>query len=147
MAPLLVQGVAMSIFFMAMLTISLHGVSPERMPSATGISNFARITGGSFAASVITTVWDRRERLHQTRLADVSAPFSQTFAQAGRSLGREGLTQHQAAGAVAKQMVDQAYLLSSIELFWICGWLSFAMIALVWLASRPDAHDGPIAAD
>jgi DHA2 family multidrug resistance protein len=42
---------------------------------------------------------------------------------------------------------DQAYLLSSIEIFWICGWLSFAMIGLMWLASRPDAHEGPIAAD
>jgi DHA2 family multidrug resistance protein len=147
MEPLLVQGVAMSIFFMSMLTISLHGIPAEKMPSATGISNFARITGGSFAASLITTIWDRRERLHQTRLSEISAPFSQTFDQAGQGLGRLGLTHHQAAGAVAKQMVDQAFLLSSDELFWLCGWLSFAMIGVVWLASRPDAHDGPIAAD
>jgi DHA2 family multidrug resistance protein len=147
MLPLLVQGVAMSVFFMAMLTISLHGISPERMPSATGISNFARITGGSFAASIFTTAWDRRESLHQTRLADASSPFSQVFAQAAQGLGRGGLSQHQAAGAVAKQMVGQAYLLSAVELFWICGWLSFAMIGLVWLSSRPAAHDGPIAAD
>ena len=48
---------------------------------------------------------------------------------------------------LTQQMVGQAYLLSSIELFWICGWLSFAMIGLVWLASRPTAHGGPIAAD
>ena len=147
MAPLLVQGVAVSIFFMSMLTISLHGISPERMPSATGISNFARITGGSFAASLITTIWDRRERLHQTRLSEVSAPFSQTFAQAGSSLGRAGLTQHQSAGAIAKQLADQAFLLASDELFWICGWLSFGLIGVVWLARRPAAHDGPIAAD
>jgi DHA2 family multidrug resistance protein len=147
MAPLLVQGVAMSAFFMAMLTISLHGIPPERTPSATGISNFARITGGSFAASIFTTVWDRREALHQSRLADVSTPYSQVFAQAAQSLGQGGLTDRQAVGAVAKQMVGQAYLLSSIELFWICGWLSFAMIGLVWLSSRPAAHNGPVAAD
>lgn len=147
MVPLLVQGVAMSAFFMAMLTISLHGVSPERTPSATGISNFARITGGSFAASIITTAWDRRESLHQSRLADASSPFSPVFAQAAQALGRGGLTVHQAAGAVAKQMIGQAYLLSSIELFWLCGWLSLAMIGLVWLSSRPDAHNGPVAAD
>ena len=147
MTPLLVQGAAMSIFFLSMLTISLHGIAPERMPAATGISNFARITGGSFAASLFTTIWDRRETLHQTRLADVSSPFSHVFAQAAQQLGRGGLTAHQAVGAIAKQMVDQAYLLSSIEIFWICGWLSFAMIGLVWLASRPDAHEGPIAAD
>jgi DHA2 family multidrug resistance protein len=145
--PLLVQGVAMSAFFMAMLTISLHGVSPQQTPSATGISNFARITGGSFAASIFTTLWDRRESLHQTHLADAGSPFSRVFVQATRTLGADGLSAHQAAGVMARQMVGQAYLLSSIELFWICGWLSFAMIALVWLSSRPAAHDGPIAAD
>ena len=49
--PLLVQGVAMSTFFVAMLTISLDGVPPQKIPSASGISNFARITAGGFAAS------------------------------------------------------------------------------------------------
>jgi DHA2 family multidrug resistance protein len=137
----------MSIFFLSMLTISLHGIAPERMPAATGISNFARITGGSFAASLFTTIWDRRETLHQTRLADGSTPFSQVFNQAAHDLGRSGLTAHQSVGAIAKQMVNQSYLLSSIEIFWICGWLSFAMIGLVWLSSRPNAHEGPIAAD
>jgi DHA2 family multidrug resistance protein len=147
MLPLMVQGVAMSAFFMAMLTISLQGVAPERVPSATGISNFARITGGSFAASIFTTAWDRRESLHQTRLADASSTFSPVFAQGARSLGQSGLSDHQAVGAVARQMIGQAYLLSSIELFWICGWLSFAMIGLVWLSSRPTAQGGPISAD
>jgi len=147
MLPLLVQGVAMSTFFMAMLTISLHGVSPERTPSATGISNFARITGGSFAASIFTTLWDRRESLHQTRLADSATPFSPVFAHATQALSAGGLSAPQAAGVLTKQMVGQAYLLSSIELFWICGWLSLAMIGLVWLANRPAAHEGPIAAD
>jgi DHA2 family multidrug resistance protein len=38
---------------------------------------------------------------------------------------------------VTQQLVGQAFLLSTIEVFWICGWLSFAMIALVWLSRRP----------
>lgn len=143
MAPLLIQGVAMSIFFMSMLSISLQGVPSERVPSATGISNFARITSGSFAASIITTAWDRRERLHQTRLADSSSPFSQVFGRAAHGLVGQGLTAHQADGAIARQLEGQAFLLSSIELFWICGWLSFAMIALVWLSRRPDPGGGP----
>ena len=147
MLPLLVLGVAMSAFFMAMLTISLHGVTSEQVPSATGLSNFARITAGSFAASLFTTAWDRRESLHQSRLVDATSPFSPAFVQGARSLGQQGLSDHQSAGAVAQQLVRQAYLLSSIELFWICGWLSLAMIGLVWLTRRPAVHDGPIAAD
>ncbi len=50
-APLLLQGIAMTTFFVPLITIQLDGLAPERVPSATGLSNFARITAGSFAAS------------------------------------------------------------------------------------------------
>ena len=145
--PLIVQGVAMSTFFVAMLTISLGEVTPDKTPSATGISNFARITGASFAASLVTTIWDRREALHQSRLAEVSSPFATVFNGAVAQLGSQGLTAHQAAAAIAKQMVGQAYLLSATDIFWGCGWISFALIGLVWLAHKPAAANGPIAAD
>jgi len=145
--PLLVQGVAMSTFFLAMLTISLGDIPPERTPSATGISNFARITGGSFAASLVTTIWDRREALHQSRLADATSPFSDTFRGAIAQLGGQGLGGRQAAGAITKQMVGQSYLLSATDIFWACGWISFGLIALIWLARKPAAPTGPIAAD
>src|SRR6201986_1506798 len=68
--PLLVQGVAMATFFLAMITILLDGIPPQRIPLASGLSNFVRITAGGFAASILTTIWDRRESLHQARQAD-----------------------------------------------------------------------------
>ena len=46
MLPLLVQGIAMATFFLAMITILLDGVPPQRIPLASGLSNFARIIGG-----------------------------------------------------------------------------------------------------
>ncbi len=147
MTPLIVQGVAMSVFFMAMLTISLDGVAPERMPSATGLSNFARITGGSFAASLIVYVWGRREALHQTRLADLQTPYAPALQAATHGLAGAGLTPGQGLGVIYQQLIGQAYLLSSTELFWICGWLSFAMIGLVWLGRRPSPAAGPMVAD
>ena len=55
--PLLLQGVAMSVFFVPLNTILLDGLPASCVPSASGISNFARITAGSFAASLITTYW------------------------------------------------------------------------------------------
>jgi DHA2 family multidrug resistance protein len=145
--PLLVQGVAMSTFFLAMLTISLGDIEPEKTPSATGISNFARITGGSFAASLITTIWDRREAFHQTRLSDISSAFAPIFNGAAAQLQGQGLTLRQAQGAINRQLVGQAYLLSATDIFWACGWISLGLIAFVWLARRPKPQDGPIAAD
>jgi DHA2 family multidrug resistance protein len=145
--PLLVQGIAMSCFFLAMLTIQLDGIPPERIPSATGISNFARITSGSFAASLITTMWDRREALHQSRLADHFTAYAPTYQHALHKLQAMGASADQAAGAIAHQMVQQAYLLSADDLFWASGWIALSMIALVWFARRPAASAGHVAAD
>ncbi len=140
--PLLVQGVAMSMFFVSMLTISLDGVPPDRIPSASGISNFARITAGGFAASITTTMWDRREALHQARLADSSSIFNPIMQQAVDRLNHFGFTDAQAYRLLARSLSDQAYLLSSDDLFWISGWLSVAMIGVVWLARRAVSGGG-----
>lgn len=145
--PLLVQGVAMATFFVPLLTILLSGVPPERLPSASGISNFARITSGSFAASLITTFWDRRETLHQSRLVEASNDYSPAYRQATGQYAALGLNPLQAAEAVMRQIVNQAYLLSSLELFWLCGWMALAMIAVVWFTRRPAPSDIVVAAD
>ncbi len=55
MLPLLVQGIAMATFFLAMITILLDGVPAHKIPLASGLSNFTRIVGGGFAASIVTT--------------------------------------------------------------------------------------------
>ncbi|WP_232476030.1 DHA2 family efflux MFS transporter permease subunit [Flavisphingomonas formosensis] len=147
MMPMLTQGVGLSIFFLAMLSISLDGIPPERTPSATGISNFARITAGSFAASIVTTFWDRSEAFHQSRLSEGTTSYAPNFQHALTDLQSLGMTQLQASGAVVRQMVGQAYLLASNDIFWLSGWLSIAMIGVVWLTRRPKPLSGPVAAD
>jgi DHA2 family multidrug resistance protein len=141
--PLMVQGIAMSTFFVAMLTISLDGIPPDKIPSASGISNFARITAGGFAASIITTMWDRREALHQSRLADSSSVFSPAMQHAVHQLHGFGFTDMQSYAILAHNMTQQAYLLASDDLFWISGWLSIAMIGVIWLARRAVSGGGP----
>jgi DHA2 family multidrug resistance protein len=147
MLPMLAQGLGMSTFFVAMVTISLDGIPPEKMPAATGISNFARITGGSFAASLVTTLWDHREAFHQSHLATIGSPFAPGYNHALSSLGGLGLNAQQGAAAITRQMVGQAYLLSTDDIFRASAWAMMAMIALVWLARRPAALKGPVAAD
>jgi DHA2 family multidrug resistance protein len=134
--PLLIQGVAMSTFFVSMLTISLDGITPERIPAASGISNFTRITAGGFAASITTTLWDRREALHQSRLADSSTVYSPVVQQATEHLHQLGFTDLQSFGILARNLASQAYLLASDDLFWISGWLSVGLIGVVWLTRR-----------
>ena len=146
MLPLLVQGVSMATFFLAMLTISLDRIPAEKLPSATGISNFGRIVAGGFAASLISTGWDWREALHQSRLAEAIGS-GMGWQMAARHLEALGMTTQQAAAAVTRQMVGQAYLLASTDLFRLSAWLAAVLIVPIWLCRRPTPQHGPVAAD
>jgi DHA2 family multidrug resistance protein len=144
--PLLVQGVAMSTFFVAMLTISLDGIAPQRIPSASGISNFTRITAGAFAASITTTLWDRREALHQSQLVEAATIFNPAMQHATATLHAFGFSDLQGYGIVLRNLVGQAYLLASDDLFWISAWICLAMIPIIWLSRRSMSSGRPAVA-
>jgi len=145
--PMLVQGVAMSTFFVAMITIQLKDVPPAQTPSASGLSNFARITAGGFAASLTTAFWDRREALHQVRFADDQTQRLNEWSQAFLSLKHAGLSAQQSLGALTQQVVNQAYTVAALDLFRLFGILSMIMIPLIWITRRSIAGGGPVAAD
>jgi DHA2 family multidrug resistance protein len=144
--PLLVQGVAMATFFLAMITILLDGVPPQKIPLASGLSNFARITGGGFAASVVTTLWDRREALHQSRMTDQTTIFTPGLSQAVTSLHHFGLSPLAADAAIAHTITTQAYLMSADDIFWASGWICLVLIGTVWLCRRAVSGGGTHAA-
>jgi len=139
--------VSIGLFFVALITIVLDGIAPPRIPAATGLSNFARITGGSFAISFTTVLWDRREALHQSRLSDFSTAYNPAMTDALARLHEHGVAGTKAYGMLANGLVQQAYLLSSNDIFWLSGWLSLACVPLVWLARRSISGGGPVAAD
>jgi DHA2 family multidrug resistance protein len=145
--PLLVQGVAMSGFFVALITLTLNGIRPAQLPSATGLSNFARITAGSFATSITTTAWDRSESMHQTRLAETVGGTDPRWLAAMNGLRHAGFDTLHAAGALTEQFVGQAYLLATLDFFRISAWMIFAVAPLVWLTSKAVGGGGAAAAD
>lgn len=142
--PLLVQGVAMSMFFVSMISILLDGLPPQKLPAASGVSNFLRITAGSFATSITTTFWDRREALHQSRLVESVTVFDAPYQQALNQLRSMGLGDAAAHGVMTRELVSQGYLLSSLDLFHFSGWLALLVIPLIWFTRRPSG--GPVAA-
>jgi len=145
--PMLVQGLAMSTFFVSMITLQLKEVPPQQTPSASGLSNFARITAGGFAASLVTAFWDRRESVHQSQLADAQAFRTTEWSQAMNILGSLGANSQQALGALYGQVVNQAYTLAALDLFWIFGVLLVAAVPLIWLTRRAVSGGGVAAAD
>jgi DHA2 family multidrug resistance protein len=146
--PQIMAGVGMGTFFVAMLSILLDGLPPERVPSAAGVSNFLRIVASSFATSLTTTFWDRRETLHQTRLAEASSVFSPLLQDFLHGLTILGINDPQAAvGVIARSLTQQAYVMSSLDYFWLSGWLTLTPLVLLWLTRRPAGRGPAVAAE
>jgi DHA2 family multidrug resistance protein len=143
MLPLAIQGIAMATFFIAVLTMTLNQIPPERVPAASGMSNFLRISAGSFAASIVTTFWDRHAAFHQARLTEKTTFFDGAFREAHRGMEALGLSPAQAMGAIDHAASVQAYAKSAIDFFWISGWLSLGLIGLIWLAHSTVGRRGP----
>ena len=64
----------MAFFFIPLMTITLSGLPPDRIPAASGLTNFARITAGAFGTSISTTLWENRAALHHAQLAESVNP-------------------------------------------------------------------------
>jgi DHA2 family multidrug resistance protein len=134
MLPTIVQGAGMAAFFIPLVTISLSGLAPERIPSASGLFNFARITAGAFGTSITTTVWDRRATLHHAQLVEHLTPGDPVTAQALGTLRAGGMGSEQSY-AVLNRLVDaQAFMLSANDIFYVSAIAFLALIVLVWFA-------------
>jgi DHA2 family multidrug resistance protein len=145
--PLLVRGVAMGIFFVALVTIALDGLPPDRVPAASGLNNFLRITSGSFATSLTATFWDRREALHQSRLVESLSAFDPGYSSALTQLHAYGFGEGSAAARVLQQVIGQGYLLSSLDFFYFSAWLVMLLIPLCWLVRRPAGGTAAVGAE
>ena len=145
LVPTLIQGAGMAAFFIPLMAITLSGLPPERIPAASGLSNFARITAGSFGTSLTTTLWDRRATLHHAQLIerlDGSDPVTQ---QALGTLHAGGLGSEQSFAVLNRLVDSQAFMLSANDIFYASGLLFLGLIGLVWLA-RPRGSGGGAAA-
>ena len=125
-----------------------HVLPPQRVPAASGLNNFLRITVGSFATSLTTTYWDRREALHQSRLVESATVYDPAFQQTMTQLNGAGFSDQSAAAVIMRGLIGQGYLLSSLDIFYFSGWLALALIPLCWIVRRPAGGGAaPAAAD
>lgn len=85
---------------------------------------------------MVTTAWNRREALHQGWLTE-AVGSGILFQLAQQGLAARGLFELQAAGAMSRQLVGQAYLLATTDLFRLSAWLSAALVEVMWFTHRP----------
>jgi DHA2 family multidrug resistance protein len=145
MIPTIIQGVAMAFFFIPLVTITLSGISPEKIPAASGLSNFVRITAGSFGTSIATTIWQDRAAMHHAQISEYVNQGSTATNSALAGLAGAGLTPDQALGTINRLADQQAYMLAANDVFYVSALIFLLLIPLVFL-TRPT-HAGAGGAD
>ncbi len=114
-------------------------MSPDKIPAASGLFNFARITAGSFGTSIVTTLWDRRATLHHAQLVEHMTGSDPASSQALATLQAGGLGQQQSYGVLNRLVDQQAFMLSADDIFYVSGLLFLLLIFVIWLAKPEKA--------
>lgn len=137
--PQFLQGAATACMFVPLTAVVFTGLSPDRIASAAGLTNFVRMLASGFAASLSTTLWDRRAAVHHATLVEHANPYDANFLDHLSAFGGD------VAGTYARieQVISvQSYMLSTVELFWLFGWIFLALIPVVWITRPRVAPQG-----
>ena len=144
--PTIIQGIAMAFFFIPLVTITLSGLTPDRIPAASGLSNFLRITAGAMGTSITTTLWDNRATLHHAQLAETVNQGNNAAASAMAGLNANGFSTDQVLGQINRIVDQQSYMLATNDIFYASAILFLLLIPLVWLAKPQKGGAGGDAA-
>ena len=145
--PTLIQGLAISFFFIPLFNLAMSGIPVAKTASASGLLNFSRITAGAFGASVATTLWDDRASMHHAYLIehiDVTNPAVwHTFGM----LTRSAATHAEGLALINRAIDNEAYMLAANDIFRGSAALFMILLFVVWNARPPQAVSVPAAAD
>jgi MFS transporter, DHA2 family, multidrug resistance protein len=149
------QGLGYGFFFVPLSVIAYSQLSPAQNNKASSLTNFFRNWGGSFGIAFITTVSERRQNFHQSRVgSNISASsgaLQHSIHQTAGYLQSHGFTPPDALSAayarVYGQLQAQTQFLAFMDCFHIIGVITLIAAPLVLLTKSfksggkaPAAH-------
>ncbi len=146
--PRFIQGLGLSFFFTPLIAMILADIPPEKLASALGLANFFRILGGSFGTSLSVSIWNDREAMHQSHLVEYINAFNPLTTQSLEQLQTLGISGLKGFGVLYENVINQAFMLATNDIFRLSAWIFMFLFGLVWLAKRTFVKaGGPIAAE
>jgi DHA2 family multidrug resistance protein len=135
------QGLGYAFFFVPLSVIAYSQLSPGENNRASSLTNFFRNWGGSFGIAFVTTMSDRRQNFHQSRLGDNLAPSSPWLQRAVQQttayLQSHGYSHADALKGAYARYYDifqaQTRLLAFMDCFYILGIVTLIAAPLVLL--------------
>lgn len=132
--PTLLQGIPTALFFVPLTAIILSGLTPDKIPSAAGLSNFVRVFAGAVGTSLLTTGWNDRTILHHAHLTEQANSYNPIFTDSIAQV--QSTVQVGASNALAfieNGLNAQAAMLGLNDIFWISAIFFILIIPLIWI--------------
>ncbi|MDU3361629.1 MAG: hypothetical protein E7E35_29255, partial [Klebsiella sp.] len=133
------MGIGVAFFFMPLTTIVLSNLHGNEVAEGSGLATFFRVLGGSFASSLTTWIWQRREVFHHANLTESVTQYNPAAMDYVNKMG--GPTQQHLA-MIDQVVTQQAYMMSTIDYFWVLGWGFMALIIIIWFTRPPFVKSG-----
>jgi DHA2 family multidrug resistance protein len=138
------QGFGYAFFFVPLSVTAYSQLKPNQNNKASSLTNFFRNWGGSVGISLVTTMSERRQDLHQSRvgehLTSSSGPLQQAVRQMSAFLEQRGYSHADALNAAYnhyyQQLLDQTKLLGFMDCFFLLGVITLIAAPLVFLTNK-----------
>jgi len=135
------QGFGYAFFFVPLSVIAYSQLKPNQNNKASSLTNFFRNWGGSVGISLVTTMAERRQDLHQARVGDNLNPSTPALQQAVNQttafLQQRGFSQADAMSAAYNhyytQLLNQTKLLGFMDCFFLLGMMTLIAAPLILL--------------
>ena len=132
--PTILQGGAIAFFFIPLSAITLNGLTPDRIPSASGLSNFVRITAGAMGTSTVSTIWENRATMHHAHMVENISNADIGARDAINGLMNTGMSFDQAAAQITRLIDQQAFTRAADDVYLASAFLFLCLIPIVWMA-------------
>ena len=137
------QGFGYAFFFVPLTVTAYSQLRPDQNNKASSLTNFFRNWGGSVGISLVTTMSERRQDLHQSRvgehLTSSSLALQSAVQQTASFLQQRGFSQADAMIAAYNhyysKLLDQTKLLGFMDCFYLLGVLTLIAAPLVLLTN------------
>lgn len=125
------MGIGVALFFMPVMSIVLSDLKQSQIAEGSGLAAFLRTLGGSFAASLTTWIWTRKASEHHAYLTESISLYDPITQHTLNQMGGKTLENY----AQLENIVNnQAYMLSTIDYFFMLGCGFMLLVFVAWLA-------------
>lgn len=136
--PRAIQGLGSALFFVPINQIILSGLPTSQLAAATGLINFFRSLGGSFATAIMITGWEERAKYHHEILMGNITAYNPTLDQYREIvMNKLNLSAGGSYALMENMVTQQGFMLATSDIFWLTGVLFLCLIPLVWLTRPP----------